>query len=103
MFSRKFTSKRNKNNKSKNEYLGLSIIEISKTLMYDFWYDYIKAKYKYNAKLCYMDTDSFILHIRTEDVYETIAQDAKKRFDTSSYAIERPLPIGKNKKVGLMN
>ena len=88
---------------NKSVYLGLSILEISKTLMYDFWYDYIKVKYKYNAKLCYMDTDSFIMHIRTEDAYETIVQDAKKRFGTSSYAIERPLPMGKNKKVGLMN
>ena len=41
-------------------YLGFSILEISKTLMYEFWYDYIKPKYQNNAKLCYMDTDSFI-------------------------------------------
>ena len=44
-------------------YLGFSILEISKTLMHDFWYDYIKPKYQSNAKLCYMDTDSFIIHI----------------------------------------
>ena len=49
-------------------YLGLSIIETSKTLMYEFWYNYIKPKYqKKNAKLCHMDTGSFILHIKTED------------------------------------
>ena len=48
-------------------YLGMSISDISKTLMYEFWYDYIKPKYQNNAKLCYMDTDSFIIHIKTED------------------------------------
>ena len=59
-------------------YLGLSILEISKTLMYGFWYDYIKLKYQNNAKLCYMDTDSFIIHIKTEDFYNDIADDVKK-------------------------
>ena len=42
-------------NMNKPVYLGLSILEISKTLMYEFWYDYIKPKYQNNAKLCYMD------------------------------------------------
>ena len=84
-------------------YLGLSILEISKTPMYEFWYDYIKPKYWCNAKLYYMDTDSFIVHIKTEDVYEDITNDVEKRFDLSNYATERPLPTGKNKKViGLM-
>ena len=84
-------------------YLGLSILEISKTLMYEFWYDYIKPKYQYNAKLCYMDTDSFVIHIKTEDIYEDIADDVEKRFDTSNYEINRPLPGCTNKKViGLM-
>ena len=59
-------------------YPGLSILEISKTLMYEFWYDYIKPKYEQNAKLCYMDTDSFIIHIKTEDIYKYIANDVKK-------------------------
>ena len=59
-------------------YPGLSILEISKTLMYEFWYDYIKPKYEQNAKLCYMDTDSFIIHIKTEDIYKDIANDVKK-------------------------
>ena len=49
-------------------YLGLSILEISKTLMYKFWYDYMKPKYNDNVKLCYMDTDSFIINIKTNDV-----------------------------------
>ena len=84
-------------------YLGLSILEISKTLMYKLWYDYIKPKYQQNAKLCYMDTDSSIIHIKTEDIYEDIASDFEKRFDTSNYAIKGSLPRGKNKKVlGLM-
>ena len=84
-------------------YLELSILEISKTLMYEFWYDFIKPKYQYNAKLCYMDTDSFIIHIKTEDFYKYIAKNVEKRFDTSNYEDKRPFPKGKNKKViGLM-
>ena len=84
-------------------YLGLSVLEISKTLMYGFWYNYMKQKYGDNVKLCYMDTDSFIMHIKTEDFYKDIADDVEKRFDTSNYEINRPLPIGKYKKViGLM-
>ena len=54
-------------------YLHMSILDINKTLMYEFWYDYIKLKYQDNGKLCYMDTDSFIIHIKTEDFYEDIA------------------------------
>ena len=57
---------------NKPVYLGMSILDISKTLMYQFWYDYIKPKYKDKAKLCYMDTDSFVIHIETEDFYEDI-------------------------------
>ena len=83
--------------------LGLSILEISKILMHEFWYDYMKPKYGDNVKLCYMDTDSFIMHIKTEDFYKDIANDVEKRFDTSNYEVDRPLPTGKNKKViGLM-
>ena len=84
-------------------YLGLSILEISKILMYEFWYDYMKPKYGNNVKLCYMDTDSFIMNIKTGDFYKDTANDVEKRFDTSNYEVNRPLPIGKNKKViGLM-
>ena len=84
-------------------YLGASKLEISKTLMYEFWYDYIKPKYGDNVKLCYMDTDNFIMHIKTKDFYEDIANDVEKRFDISNYEVNRPLPKGKNKKVlGLM-
>ena len=84
-------------------YLGLSILEISKILMYEFWYDYMKPKYDNNIKLCYTDTDSFMLNIKTEDFYKDIANDVEKRFDRSNYEINKPLPTGKNKKViGLM-
>ena len=95
--------KKTKVKMNKPIYLGLSILEISKTLMYEFWYDYMKPKYGDNVKLCYMDTDSFIMHIKTEDFYKDIANDVEKRFDTSNCEVNRPLPTGKNKKViGLM-
>ena len=71
--------------------------------MYEFWYDYMRPKYGKNVKLCYMDTDSFIMSIKTEDFYKGIANDVEKRFDTSNCEVDRPLPTGKNKKViGLM-
>ena len=81
-------------------YLGMSILDISKTLMYEFWYDYIKPKYQDRAKLCYMDTDSFVIHIKTEDCYEDIANDVEKLFDTSNCNEDdaRMLPIDCNKK-----
>ena len=84
-------------------YLSLSILEISKILMYEFWYDYMKPKYGNNIKLCYMDTDSFKVNIKMNDFYEDIADDVENRFDTSNYEVNRLLPMGKNKKViGLM-
>ena len=84
-------------------YLGLPILEITKTLTYEFWYDYMKPKYGDNVKLCYMNTESFIMHIKAEDFYKDTANDVEKRFDTSDYEVNRPLPTEKNKKViGLM-
>ena len=80
-------------------YLGLSILDISKILMYEFWYDYMKPKYGNNGKLCYMDTDSFIMNIKTEDFHKDIANGVEKRFDTSNYEVNRPLPTGKYKNV----
>ena len=63
----------------------------------------MKPKYDNNVRLCYMDTDSFIMNIKTEDFYKDISNDAEKRFDTSNYEVDRPLSTGKNKKViGLM-
>ena len=96
--------KKTKVKMNKPAYLGLSILEISKTLMYEFWYDYIKPKYQNNAKVCYMDTDSFINHIKSEDFYKDIADDVEKRYDTSNYEVDRPLPKGMNERViGWMN
>ena len=100
--------KKTKVKMNKPIYLGLSILEISKTLMYEFWYDYMKPKYNDNVKLCYMDMDSFIMNIKTNDFDEDIVSDVESlrltlRFDTSNYEVNRPLPTGKNKKViGLM-
>ena len=71
--------------------------------MYEFWYDSMKPKSGDNVKLCYMDTDSFIMHIKAEKFYKDIADDAEKKFDASNYEVNRPLPREKNKKViGLM-
>ena len=66
-------------------YLGQAIIDISKMLIYEFWYDYIKAKSGDKARLCYMDTDTFMMHIKTNDIYKDIAVDVDKWFDTSNY------------------
>ena len=67
--------KKTKVKMNKSIYLCMSILEITKTLMYEFWYDYIKPKYQDKVKLCYMDTDSFVIHIKTEDFYKDIAND----------------------------
>ena len=80
-------------------YLGLSMLEVNKTLMYECWYNYIQPKYQYNAKLCYMDTDSFIIHNKTKDVYEDIPGDIEKRFDASICEFTRSLPKCKTIKV----
>ena len=84
-------------------YLGLCILEIGKIIMYEFWHDYVKKKYGNKVRLCYADTDSFVINIKTNDSYKDISQDVNERFDTSNYTFDRPLPKGKNKKViGLM-
>ena len=84
---------------NKPVYLGLSILDLSKTVMYEFWYDYVTPKYLENAKLCYMDTDSLIVHAETDDIYKDIAEDVETRFDTSNFEIDRPLPEANNEKV----
>ena len=93
--------KKTKVKMNKPVYLGMSILDISKTLMYEFWYDYIKLKYREKAKLCCMDTDSFAIHIFTEDFFEDIANDVERWFNTSNYDKngKRPLPMVMNKKV----
>ena len=83
--------------------IGMSILDISKTLMYEFWYDYIKPKYGDRAKLCYIDTDSFVVYTETEDFYKDIANNVERWFDTSIYdenkTGKRRLPRDKNKNV----
>ena len=76
--------------------------------MFEFWYEYVKLKYGEKAKFCYMDTDSFIVYIKADDIYKDTEEDVKSRFETSYYelecnSIDRHLPKGKNKEViGLM-
>ena len=93
--------KKTKVKMNKPVYLGMSILDISKTLMYKFWYDYIKPKYEDRSKLCYADTDIFVVHIITEDFFADISDDVERWFDISNYDEndKRPLPIGMNKKV----
>ena len=84
---------------NKSAYLGLSILDLSKTVIDEFWYDYVKPEYGEKAKLCYMNTDTFIVHEKTND----IAKDGEKRFDTSNFEIDRSLPKETNNKlIGLM-
>ena len=83
--------------------LGLSILELIKILMYEFWYDYVKPKHGEKTKLCYMNTDSLIVYIETGDIYKDVARDVQTRFHISNYELDRPLPKAKNKEViGLM-
>ena len=86
---------------NKPVYLGMSILDLSKTLMYDFHYNYIIAKYGNRAKLLFTDTDSFLYEIQTEDFYKDISGDVRDRFDTSEYPEDHPsgIPTGINKKV----
>ena len=87
---------------NKPVYLGQAILDLSKIIMYEFHYDYMKRKYSGNKiQLCYMDTDSLVYHIRTKDFYANISDDVGERFDMSRCNKEdvRPLPIGRNKKV----
>ena len=86
--------KKTKAKMNKPIYLRMSILDISKTIMYEFWYDNINAKYRDRAILCYMYTDSFAIHIITEDFYKDIANDVDEWFDTSNYVNNRPLSVG---------
>ena len=88
---------------NKPVYLRLSILELSKVLMYEFWYDYVKPKYGKKAKFCYMDTDSFIVYTKADDIYKDISGSIETRFNTINDKLDRPLPKEKNKTViGLM-
>ena len=85
-------------------YLGQAILDLSKVVIYEFHYDYMKQKYNNDKlQLCYMDTDSLVYQIKTKDFYADIADDVPMRFDTSGYCSNHPIPIGLNKKaIGLM-
>ena len=86
---------------NKPVYLGMCILDLSKTIMYDFHYNYIKSKYGDKAKLLFSDTDSLMYEIQTEDFYKDITGDVKNKFDTSDYPENHPsgIPTGENKKV----
>ena len=83
----------------KSVYLNVSILDLSKTVMQEFWFDYVIPKYSENAKLCYMEIDNFIVHVKTDDLYKDTAEHVETRFDTSNFELDRPLPKGKTKKV----
>ena len=78
-FHRTFITNRNE---KMSLYLGLPKIDLSKNVMYEFWQDYVKLKYDENVNLCYMDTNSFIVPVKTENIYKDIAEDVEARFDT---------------------
>ena len=80
-FAKSFISNRNEKNPNRMNklvYFALLLLDLRKTLMYEFWYDYVKPKYDENAKLCYMDTDSVLVHVKTDDIYKDIAEDGEK-------------------------
>ena len=79
-------------------YLRHSTLELSKILTYEFWYNYVKPKYAEKANLCYMDTESFTVYIKTDDIYKDIAEDFETRFDTLSYELNKLLPKRKMKR-----
>ena len=73
-------------------YLNLSMLNQTEAVIYEFWYGYIKPKYDEKVKLCYIDTDNFIVYLKTDFVYKNIAEVVEIRFDNSSYELEKPLP-----------
>ena len=87
---------------NKPVYLGQAILDLNKIIMYGFHYNYRKPKFK-DFQLCYINTDSLIYNTKTKDFYADIADDVQTRFDMSGYNLDRPLPVGLNKKViGIM-
>ena len=89
--------------KNKSVYLGMSLLDLRKIVMYEFLYDWVKRKYVEKGKLCYVDTDSFIVHIKTDDIYKDIAEDVETKVDNYNNEHGRPLPKGKNQKsIGLI-
>ena len=85
---------------NKPVYLKQAVLDLSKTLMFEFWYDCLKPMYDDKIRLCYTDTDSFIMHVKTDDFYKDISADVDKWFDTCNFNKNdnRPLEIGKTKR-----
>ena len=81
--------------------LGLSILQLSKIVMYEFLYDYVKPKLGEKSKLYFMDTDSFFVYIKAADIYKDIAENVEARFVTSNYELNRPLPKGRKRKLSV--
>ena len=81
---------------NKSVYLGLSVLDLRKTVIYEFFYEYVKLKYGENVKSSDMDTDSSIVHAKVDDICKDIAEDVEAIFDTKNVEIDRLLPIGKN-------
>ena len=92
--------KRTKLKFDKPVYCGMGILDLSKSLMYDFHYKYILPKYGNKAKLLFTDTDSLCYEIETEDFFKDISGDVETKFDTSNFEKNHPsgIPVGKNKK-----
>ena len=84
-------------------YVALSILDLSKTVTYEFWYNYVKSKYGENIKHCYMDEDSYIVRVKIDDVYKDISENIETRFDSSNFEVYRSLPERKNKKSNWTN
>ena len=83
---------------NKPVYLGLSTLNLTKTVIYEFWYDYLKPKCSVNAKTCYSAKDSFIVHVKTDDIYKDIAEYFETIFNTSNFELVRPSPKRKIRK-----
>ena len=79
-------------------YVGMSVLDLSKHLMYDFYYNTLKARYGENVRLLYTDTDSLIVHVQTEDIYADMKKNLDE-YDTSNYPADHPLFSNTNKKV----
>ena len=91
--------KKEETHKNKSVHLGLSILELSRILMFEFWYDYLKPVFGEKVKLCYMDIDRFNVYIKTCDINKDVAEVVEIRFYTSNYELDRPLPKRKIKRL----
>ena len=80
-------------------YLGLSLLDLSKTVMYEFCYNYVKSKDDENGKRCYMDTNSFIVRAETEGLYKDVVEDISTRVDSSNFQLDRSFSNRKHEKV----